>query len=559
MKKIYLFLITLILSISCQKEDNFVRDEQYNIDKIEVENGILSFSSKEFLDATIKDLKESTKEEKQQKLNKFYDKGFMPLFPQFHENDISRFQEFSNRKKKKLQKLTDFKRTASLSLQARTIPTEIDEDGELVEEFDDNLISDDEFASFINDSREIIINDTLYKFTHSGMFSVHKTEKSALDSYIQTNNIDYLVPDASTIVRGETNPTPIITQSIPTVSMIRGNFDKCAPGFYEANVADAFGPNSDCTEEGGGGNSGGGGTNPPPPPVDHTLSLVDLIDNLGPCDTITGFLDGVFQVFGVSRKCYANHSDKYRTKTKYWKENYIIWNSIGVKVKHQKKGWTGLWRAKSTNEVALSISQASFKYTIDIPGFPESYAPPKFYFFENKIFNSQAQLQNYSNAIYRPPFPEIPFVSEVVVTEFLSETPGVDISVEKMRELFYQGVWEGAKAIVQHYKNRQPKNVTHIIYTPTTVYLNYVDLERRKLNTKKIVNTLDYNFGLGFKFNVNIDAQGNYSTDITSVGDALGNLIIPKLYDYDDVKMDFVGATRRGNTWKGSRIVYTDD
>ena len=29
---------------------------------------------------------------------------------------------------------------------------------------------------------------------------------------------------------------------------------------------------------------------------------------------------GVFQIFGVSRKCYANHSSKYRTKTKYWKE-----------------------------------------------------------------------------------------------------------------------------------------------------------------------------------------------------------------------------------------------
>lgn len=90
------------------------------------------------------------------------------------------------------------------------------------------------------------------------------------------------------------------------------------------------------------------------------------------------------------------------------------------------------------------------------------------------------------------------------------------------------------------------------------VYLNYLDLDRRVLNTKKIVNRLDYNFGLGFKFNVNVDAQGNYSTNISNVGDVFGNIIIPNLYDYDDVKMDFVGASRRGNIWKGSRIVYTD-
>lgn len=229
-----------------------------------------------------------------------------------------------------------------------------------------------------------------------------------------------------------------------------------------------------------------------------------------------------------------------------------------VKVKHQKKGWTGFWRAKSTDEFALSVSQASFKFNINIPNFPQSYAPPRFYFFENKIFNSQSQLQNYSNSIYKPPFPEVPFVSEVVVTEFLSDTPGYDMSVDKMRELFYQGIWQGAKSIVQTYKNRQPKNVTHIIYTPTVVYLNYVDLARRVLNTKKIVSRLDYNFGLGFKFNVNVDDQGNYSTNISNVGDVFGNIIIPNLYDYDDVKMDFVGASRRGNIWKGSRIVYTD-
>lgn len=446
-------------------------------------------------------------------------------------------------------------------MQAKTIPTEIDEDGELVEEFDDDLISDDEFASFLNDEREIIVSDTLYKYTYSGLFSVHKTEKIVLDNYIQSNNIEYLVPDESTIIRGTTKPTTSITKSIPTEAMIMESYNECGGyndvGFAEFTLVDAFGEGDGCS--GGGGYSGGGGSSSTP--VDHTTSLVNLIDDLGPCDTMTGFLDGVFQIFGVSRKCYANHSSKYRTKTKYWKENYIIWNSIGVKVKHQKKGWTGLWRAKSTDEVALSISQASFKYTINIPNFPASYAPPQMFFFEDKIFNSQAQLQNYSNAIYKPPFPVVPFNTEVIVTEFLAnDWIAYDMSVEKMRELFYQGVWQAAKSIVQTYKGRQPKNVTHIIYTPTEVYLNYVDLERRKLNTKKIVNQLDYNFGLGFKFNVNVDAQGNYDVDFgDSFGDILGNVTIPKLYDYDDVKMDFVGATRRGNTWKGSRIVYTDD
>ena len=549
MKKtnIYLIAFTLLI-ISCNKDENIeLKYRQQIADKIEVQNGVLSFSSKDLLSRTVKELKQISDKEKEIKLKVYYDKGFMPLYPHFSENDKDKFLQFSERKKSKTQRLI------TVNPQARTIPTEIDEDGELVEEFDDDLISDDEFASVLNDEREVIVNDTLYKYTYSGMFSVHMNEKQLLYEYIQENNIEYLTPEPTTLSRGDINLTPEITQSLPTIQKMLYPNDECA---FAVSGMDEF-ISSDCSYGGGGGSSGGvssgGNTN-----IDHTQNLINLMDNLDACNTLNGFLNSVDGLFGVSRKCYANFDSKYRTKTKYWKENYLIWNSVGVKVKHQKKGWTGLWRATSTDEVALSISQASFKYTIKIPNFPQLYAPQKLYFFDNKIFNSQSQIISYQNQYQKPPFPDVPFVSEVVVTEFIDDTFDYNLSVNKMRELFYTGVWQGAKSIVQSYRNRPPNNITHIIYTPTTVYLNYVDLEKRELNTKKITNRLDYNFGLGIKFNVNVDAQGNYSTNLTSVGDVLGNIIIPKLYDYDDVKMDFVGASRRGNTWKGSRIVYTD-
>lgn len=242
-------------------------------------------------------------------------------------------------------------------------------------------------------------------------------------------------------------------------------------------------------------------------------------------------------------------------KTKYYKENYLIYNAIGVKVKHQKKGWTGLWRAKSTDEVALMISQASFMYTIDIPGFPNMYAPPRLYYFENNTFNSQGQLQNYSNSIYKPSFPKVPYVSEVRITEFINHEIGSDLSVEDLREYFYSGTWAIAKNIVNSQKGRDPKNVTHILYSPTKVYLTFINLDQRKLNTKKITNVFDYNFG----FNINVDASGNYSTNMNSWADLYGNLSIPKLYDYDDVMMDFVGVSGRGNTWIGSKLVYREE
>lgn len=541
--------------VSCNKEiELVVEDNQLIIEEIEVEDGILSFTSKDFLKSTIENLKEITDDEKEVKLAKFYNRGFMPLYPHFDESNKEMLLEFSDRKKNKAQKLI------SLNPSAREIPTEIDEEGELVEEFDDDLISDDEFASILNDEREVIVNDTLYKYTYSGMFSVHKYDKQSLYDYIEDNNIEYLVPDASTLDRGEVVISPEITKYIPTEQRIAYPNEPCSFSQLEQYFED------DCYSGGGsgsggssGGDSGGGSSSPT---IDHTESLVNLVDDLGPCDTLTGFLDGFFQVFGVSRKCYANFDSKYRTKTKYWKENYGIWHSIGVKVKHQKKGWTGLWRAKKTDEVALVISQATFKYKLEIPNFPQSYQPAKLYFFEDKVFNSQSQLLTYQNNSQKPSPPALPFNSEVIVTEFVNDTFNSDLSVANMRQLFYQGVWQGAKLITNHYKNRQPKNVTHILYTPTKVFVNYVDLERRELNSKKIVNQLDYNFGLGVKFNAYIDGDGNITTNWGDfLNDPLGNLgfiVIPKLYDYDDVKMDFVGASRRGETWKGSRIVYTD-
>ena len=302
-------------------------------------------------------------------------------------------------------------------------------------------------------------------------------------------------------------------------------------------------------------------TSPPAPApnvVDHTANLQNYMNTLGACNTINGFLDSGFGIFGTSKKCYENFDSKYRTKTKFWKERYYIYNSIGIKVKHQKKGWTGLWRAKSTDEVGLAIKLATFSYTINIPNFPASYAPKKLYFFEDKIFDSEAKAVSYNNAIYKPAKPDIPFLNDVTVVQWIDESFGYDLTVEKARSLFYTGAWAGAKAIVKSERGKEVKRVVHVLYTATKVIVTYADLENRKLNTKKIVNRFDFNFGLGFKFTVDVNSSGQYNTNINGWGNIPQHLTIPKLYDYKEIEIDFVGVSRKGNVWKGSNLKYTD-
>src|SRR5690606_15481232 len=98
-------------------------------------------------------------------------KGFMPLYPHFKENDAGKLLSFSAKKLEKLEKTLLFR------AQARSASAAISEEENFVGEFDDDLISDDEFASILNDNREIIVGDTLYRYTYSGVFSVHKDEK----------------------------------------------------------------------------------------------------------------------------------------------------------------------------------------------------------------------------------------------------------------------------------------------------------------------------------------------------------------------------------------------
>ena len=545
----------MLVVISACQEENILETQNIEVENtIKVKNGILSFSNKATLKKMVEGLKKKEVEGRNAELSEYYDKGFKPLFPNYLEND-PRLEEYYNFKKKSALKIPE-KSPAYKSV------GEYDEDGEYVEEFDDDLISDDEFASLLNQEREIIVGDSLYKYTYSGMFKIRSEDKPILDQYIDDNDIEYLLPDPGTIPRGITEVTPDIKQYAPTTNDIadctENNHMKSSVN--ELSLIDAFsscGGESDSSSGGGGSTSGGGSTGGSSSTVNHYANMVSYIEDLDACDTSNAGWNP-FGIFGTAKKCFESFSNsKYRTKTKYWNENYGLWRSVGVKVKHQKKGWLG-WRSKKTDEVALSVSHASFEFKLPIH-IPANHFHPQFYFFENNIYNSQAQILQYYTQVYHPPLPELPWNSEVTILEFMNANDfGASFTVEQVRQYFYTAAWRGAKQLTRTFKGRDPERVTHILYDKDRVFINFIDLSKRKQNSKKIVDVFDYNFGFTIKFNVNFNADGSLSTNINDFGDVLGAISIPQLYEYENVSVDFVGVTRRGDEWKGSRLVYND-
>lgn len=165
MKKFKIIIGCLVLIVSCQKNEISDRIENNKIeDKIEVNNGVLSFSSKDLLNRTMENLKQINDKEKEDKFSLFYDKGFMPLYPHFKEDDVGKLLSFSAKKLEKLENIL------LLNPQARSASAAISKEENFIGEFDDDLISDDEFASILNENREIIVGDTLYRYTYSGIF-----------------------------------------------------------------------------------------------------------------------------------------------------------------------------------------------------------------------------------------------------------------------------------------------------------------------------------------------------------------------------------------------------
>lgn len=80
-------------------------------------------------------------------------------------------------------------------------------------------------------------------------------------------------------------------------------------------------------------------------------------------------------------------------------------------------------------------------------------------------------------------------------------------------------------------------------------------------STDKIVNRLDYDWGAEFKFYINFNASGSITTSLSdfnnpSIRSFRKAFSLSDLTEFEGISIDFVGATRMGNRWKGSKIIY---
>ena len=151
---------SILIFVSCTKDltDEKTLEQTVKPTSFSKEEEAISFHSMD----VFKNFME-TYQENEDEITEFYKEGFVPYRPLDNLNEQT-FSELVQAKKTIVEKE---------NLSFSRLPINNEGSDEEYDEEDDNFIRNDKFASILNAKGEIIIADTIYRYTPYGRFSSH--------------------------------------------------------------------------------------------------------------------------------------------------------------------------------------------------------------------------------------------------------------------------------------------------------------------------------------------------------------------------------------------------
>lgn len=533
---IILFITTGIISCDDELVDKEISQNPTNIATIK--NGRLSFQSKEEFEKKFQELADAEENVLYNYFQPLYKKGFYSLRPIVTEKN----EDFLYEHYLKIVNINDpLPKKSNRSTEEEDIFDYLDD----LEE----IVGDDVFAAFLNNEAEIIIADDIYKYTDVGLFISKEDKYNILQEVLNDRDIssDISVPTTETAKQAILNEFPDDGLTVVNSDV---NYFKV---LYEN-------PDDDL----GGGGSGGGSYNPTPGSVTASdPSFSTFINNLGSCTPHSGLFGNLF---GDNNVCIDKYESRRRVKTKAFNYNYLLVYHLGVKCKHQYKGWTGFWRTEATDEIRLVVEAAQFQYDLDaLTGNTaiNNMTKERIYFMNNQKILYQPNtmtLPNWgapSTTYYN--MNSLPTIfHDGLSFEFFSTgwdwldsqiQNGIDsnLKASKLNEYFYNALYDTATSQLQSALGSSvtpPANRTFVAKFP----------EQGKLIFQKSVYNQGFGIGIrkktfdwGAEFSFNASTSGNSGWRMSG---GAGNILArPKNF-----RVKIIGAARRGNAWHGSKF-----
>lgn len=540
--KTYKYQIILILTLvlaSCQNElelNNIENNQPEAVVEKTIENGRFVFSSKESLKTTIEGFQNDEIENVEKEFEKLYEKGFRSHKPIVNPENEQLQAKFSEEIMLKRQL-----RKSSSNSYSKTTSAE-DEQNE--EEF----IADPLLASLVNGNNEIIVNDTLYKFTkEKGLFFTHVKDSTHLFNFFKESN-------------EQANKIGVKSTSANRISPCQEREMYGGVTRIDERISRYIRPiEDDCY---GGGGSGGGGSPPSTPQTTEEERLQQIINSLPECDGNAG--GNWFQgIFGKSYVCRNYFGSKHRIKTEFWDQKWLFYKSVGVLTKTQRKRFW-IWWASKSDEIHLGINRILLKYNYKQPvitahNFPS--VPYKFplYMYNGTIQTKQDQYGNYYvNTEVNVPEAKIPFFdfgNKSILNIYIPNAPILgntninlttqDITTQSNIKALYKLGIDFLKT--KYGTGKIPKEFA-VTYQKNTNEIEVLYFGERISATNE--NKIKKKFYSDVSFLISAawgDSTEKWKFNIKPAESAFRN--------YTHYELDFYGMARRGSTWKGNRMI----
>jgi hypothetical protein len=550
-KKTKHFILIAILAIaslsvnSCENEKlDTTNSPIISNNKITIKNGRLFFQNKESLSKIYTEYANASENKLSELLDPLYEKGFYSLRPIVTaENEEMLYKHYIKSLHPRFK--SSISKTAFISEDTDTALDHLDD----VEE----IIGDDTYAALLNTNAEIQVAEDIYKYTDVGLFIVKENAINQLDNYLTTKNIsqDLAVQTPETVKEtinlefyqeGLSNinsdilyfRTTSSEQELTSISSEKLN------SIYKTNSKSA---------------------------VYEDPNYNSFFNNLSRCTPHKGLFGNLF---GDNNVCIDKYESRRRVKTKAFNYNYLLVYHLGVKCVNQYRGWTGLWRVDSTDEIRLVVEAAQFEYNANAllgNDAVNNQTRERSYFMNNQkayftgpntiTFNDQWN-QPILSYINQTSLPKI-FQDNLTYEFFGTGNSWLDGQIQKginsnlkasqFNEWFYDGLYNITKSQLQ-------TAFGNTVLPPTSRTFLAKFPENGKLIIQKTVNSQGFNIGVsertfdwGAQLCFSASNPGNSNWNIQSNTGSCDLLVKPKNF-----RVKIIGAIRYGNDWHGSKF-----
>ncbi|WP_313003920.1 hypothetical protein [Chryseobacterium gleum] len=548
-RKLLLLLAVATILASCN--DEILPESQTAQEKItksnlmgkledaKVLNGRTYFPTKEALQEAYDDLKDADDET----IAAFVDNlGITSLRPVVTETNE---EAVYNKTKERLEALKNNARF----MESPNAASRIENIDLMISDIDDleEIIGDDAFSAILNSDGEIQVGTDIYKYTDAGIFIVNEEKYEVLTNYLAEQKIaDNLL--------------------YTTDDEVRSNFVAQRAALMVYTLDDGVGYYPVTMPALGGGGGGGGTSTNSPPVTDPNVQMANFINSLPNCSTYTTFLQSLF---GDSDMCVDKYESKRRVKSKAYNYNYYLVYNLGVKVKHQYRGWTGFWRKENVDEIRLGVIAGTFYY--DYSSYfnpaPSQNRITSIYNNNNRtIFDANTfwtptyypnvyTISGYSTQGYPTIFKDDFYIEDILPFNYTSSNPLLDqglyaalqagnkqLSHENLNKLFWN---EAVKRLGNFWQSLgKPRPDNNITFSYNAAPLGKLMVAKtfydHKYGTDDVHKTFDWGFQIGFT----MDSNGHVSPSAAPSA----------LKKPQEFKTLMYGIVKRNGQWHGSKI-----